>query len=331
MATVLITGGTGLIGTALSKELHAKGYEVIIVSRSPEKYPSRNSGVSYAKWDLEKMTIAAEAIFKADYIVHLAGAGIADKRWTLKRKREIVESRTQSSALLVKALKENVNHVKAVICASAVGWYGASAASENETENGHSFIESDPAADDFLGTTCQQWEVSIDPVLSLGKRIVKFRTGIVLSNQGGALKEFKKPLRFGFATILGNGKQIMSWIHIDDIVRLYIYAIENERLHGVYNAVAPHPVTNKKFMLQLARSLRGKFFVPFYVPSFILEAVFGELSIEVLKNAPVSCKKIKKEGYQFTYPSITAALHQLNNRNLSPFPSPQAEKGDERS
>ena len=140
---------------------------------------------------------------------------------------------------------------------------------------------------------------------------MKFRTGIVLSNQGGALKEFKKPLRFGFATILGNGKQIMSWIHIDDIVRLYIYAIENERLQGTYNAVAPHPVSNKKFILQLARALRGRFFVPLYIPGFVLKIVLGEMSIEVLKSANVSSKKITSTGFTFLYPSITAAIHKL--------------------
>jgi uncharacterized protein len=300
MATVLITGGTGLIGSALANELLNRSYDVIILSRSPEKY-SNTSRLNYAKWDIEKQTIDGNAITKADYIIHLAGEGIADKRWTLKRKRQIAESRMKSSALLVKALQENVNNVRAVVSASGVGWYGWQVKEDP-------FDENDPAAEDFLGTTCKEWEASIDPVISLGKRLVKFRTGIVLSKEGGAIKEFQKPLRFGIATILGNGKQIMSWIHIDDLVRLYVFAIGNERLNGVYNAVSPHPVTNKKLIIQLARTLRGKFYVPIFVPSFILKMVFGELSIEVLKSAAVSCKKIKAEGYSFLYPSLTAAL-----------------------
>jgi uncharacterized protein (TIGR01777 family) len=300
MATVLITGGTGLIGSALASELLNRGYDVIILTRSPEKY-SNSSRLNYAKWDIEKQTIDGNAITKADYIIHLAGEGIADKRWTLKRKKQIAESRIKSSALLVKALQENVNNVRAVVSASGVGWYGWQVKDDP-------FDENDPAAEDFLGTTCKEWEASIDPVISLGKRLVKFRTGIVLSKEGGAIKEFLKPLRFGIATILGNGKQIMSWIHIDDLVRLYVYALGNERLNGVYNAVSPHPVTNKKLIIQLARTLRGKFYVPIFVPAFILKMVFGELSIEVLKSATVSCKKVKREGYSFLYPSLTAAL-----------------------
>ena len=238
---------------------------------------------------------------------------LCNKRWTLKRKKQIVESRIKSSTLLVKALQENVNKVRVVVSASGVGWYGSPSITlpgGKGTEK-NPFEENDPAAEDFLGTTCKEWETSIDPVSSLGKRLVKFRTGIVLSKEGGAIKEFKKPLRFGIATILGNGKQIMSWIHIDDLVRLYIFAIGNERLDGVYNAVSPHPVTNKKLIIQLAKIMRGKFYIPIFVPSFILKIVVGELSIEVLKSATVSCKKIKKEGYTFLYPSLTAALHHV--------------------
>ncbi len=311
MATVLITGGTGMIGSALTRELLNRHYDIIILTRSPEKY-SNTSRLSYARWDVDKQTIDGDAITKADYIVHLAGAGIADKRWTSKRKKKIAESRTNSSALIVKALKENVNKVKAVISASAIGWYGIPSFAQGKGTENNPFDENDPAAEGFLATTCKEWEASIDPVVSLGKRLVKLRTGIVLSKEGGALKEFKKPLRFGIAPILGNGKQIMSWIHIDDLVRLYVYAIETERVNGIYNAVAPHPVTNKKLIIHLARTIRGKFYIPIYVPSFLLKMVFGELSIEVLKSAAVSCKKIRGEGYHFLYPSLTAALHHVN-------------------
>jgi uncharacterized protein (TIGR01777 family) len=312
MDTVLITGGTGLIGTALTKTLLERNYRVIILTRKKERRGHLSfPDLSYAEWNIEGQTIETDAITKTDFIIHLAGAGIADKRWTSKRKKEIIESRTQSSSLLVKALKENANNVKAVISSSGIAWYGPSIPDEKGTEK-HPFVETDPAAEDFLGIACEEWEASIDPVTTLGKRLVKFRTGIVLSREGGALKEFKRPLRFGIAAILGNGKQIMSWIHIDDLVRLYIYAIENEKLNGAYNAVAPQIITNKKFTLQLARTIRGRFFVPIFVPSFIIDLVVGEVSTEVLKSATVSCGKIKKEGYTFLYPSVASALTQLS-------------------
>ena len=313
MATVLITGGTGMIGSALTNELLSRDYDVIILTRSPEKY-SNTLRLSYAKWDTEKQTIDGAAVTRADYIIHLAGEGVADKRWTAKRKNKIAESRINGGALLVRALRENVNNVKAVVAASGIGWYGSqsnSVAGGKGSEK-NPFDENDPAVEDFLGTTCKEWEASIDPIMSSGMRLVKFRTGIVLSKEGGALKEFKRPLKFGIATILGNGKQIVSWIHIDDLVRLYVYAIEMERLNGVYNAVAPHPVTNKKLIVQLAKTIRGKFYVPIFIPSFVLKMVLGELSIEVLKSAAVSCKKIKSEGYHFLYPSLSAAIHHVN-------------------
>jgi hypothetical protein len=305
MATVLITGGTGLIGTAITKELLRRNYDLIILSRSPEKY-SNSPRLRYAAWDPGNQKIDENAVMEADHIIHLAGAGIADKRWTQKRKKEIVESRTRGSELITRVISTNKNTVKTVISASAVGWYGPNMAHQSEA-----FVETDPASVDFLGTTCKEWEASIDPVSQLGKRLVKFRMGIVLSNEGGAFKEFEKPLRLGIATILGKGKQVISWIHIDDLVRLYIYAIENEKLNGIYNAVAPFPVTNRNLILELARKMRGKFFIPVFVPSFILKFMFGELSVEVLKSATVDDDKIKNTGFTFLYPSIAAAIQNL--------------------
>jgi len=306
MATVLITGGTGLIGTALTKELLNRNYEVIVLTRFPEKYSSRDPRLSYEKWNVEEQMIDKAAITKAHHIIHLAGENVGDRRWTEKRKRQIVESRTLTSALLVKALLETENEVKTVVAASGIGWYG-------EQKNPEPFMETEPAAEDFLGQTCKQWEESIEPVATLGKRLVKLRTGIVLSGEGGALEEFKKYLRFGIATILGNGKQVVSWIHIDDLVRIFVYAIEKETLHGAYNAVAPFPVTNKTFVIELAKKLKGRFFIPVYVPAFVLKIVLGEMSIEVLKTATVSSQKIKQTGFNFLYPGIQEAIRQLSD------------------
>lgn len=303
MMNICITGGTGLIGKQLTKILTNKGYRVLILTRKAQK---DTESVRFAYWNPEDHSIDASAVAACDYIIHLAGAGVADKRWSEKRKQEILNSRTQSSALLVSALEKNKGNIKAVISSSAIGWYGPDAVT-----NPKSFIETDPSSADFLGTTCKQWEESIEPVTQSGIRLVKLRTGIVLSNNGGALKEFKKPLKFGLATILGNGQQIISWIHIDDLCRMFLHAIENETMSGSYNAVAPKPVSNKTLTLALAGKMRGKAFITVPVPSFVLKIVLGEMSIEVLKSTTVSSSKIRNAGFQFLYPSIDAALNEL--------------------
>ena len=310
MATILISGGTGLIGNALTKHLLEKGHKVIILTRNLKRAIDKNlvdERLTYARWNAEEQSIDRHAVEKADYIVHLAGEGIADKRWTEKRKKQIVQSRTQGSAILIKALKEIPNNVKAVISASAIGWYGP----DKKEKSPRPFVETDPPDKSFLGDTCRWWEESIQPVKQLGKRLAILRFGIVLANGGGAFAEFKKPIRFGIASILGSGKQVISWIHISDLCRLIMYVLENERMEGVYNAVAPSPVTNKELILQLAQRMRGKTFIPIHVPSWVLKTMLGELSIEVLKSATVSSEKVQQTGFQFLYPQIDAALIEL--------------------
>jgi len=306
MATVLITGGTGMVGRHLTQKLIEKGYEVIILSRKSEVV-SREGTVSFAKWDVENQTIDKAAVAKADYIIHLAGAGVADKRWSEQRKKLILDSRTQSSACIVKALKEIPNHVKAVVSASAIGWYGPDTTESQQT----GFKENAKADTAYLGNTCRLWEESIEPVTALEKRLVKLRIGIVFSNAGGALAEFKKPLHAGVATIMGSGTQVVSWIHIDDLCRMFIYAIEHDELSGAYNAVATSPVTNKQLIIALAKQICGRVFFPVTVPAFVLKIMLGEMSIEVLKSARVNNDKIRSTGFDFLYPTVEAAFKNL--------------------
>lgn len=312
METILITGGTGLIGKALTRQLVNKGYDVIVLTRNIDKNKQDEKGISYAEWDVKEGKIDVAAVQKADHIVHLAGAGVADERWSDSRKTEIRESRKQSGQLLVRTLKENTNKIKTVLSASAIGWYGAD---DLSAKHSIGFTEEMPADNSFLGETCRLWEESIKPVEQLGKRLVIIRTGIVLSNDGGAFKEFKMPVNFGIAAILGNGEQVISWIHIDDICKMYIDALENPAYNGVYNGVAPNPVTNEILTTELAKKLKGRFYIPVPVPTFMLKLILGEMSIEVLKSATVSAKKIQDAGFSFLYPKLEMALEQLCKSN----------------
>lgn len=317
MPTVLITGGTGLIGKALTKLLLEYEYEVLVLTRDTTRYKTAaGSKLSYVGWNIKDQRINVASIQKADYIVNLAGAGVGAKRWTKKRKKEIVESRIRSAELIVKALRNIPNKVIAVISASAIGWYAPTSTSNALRKIRRT--ESEPPDRGFLGETCRLWEAAIDPVIELNKRLVKLRTGIVLSNEGGAFPRFKGPLHFGMAAILGAGTQFVSWIHIDDVCRLYLEAIRNDKLEGVFNAVAPIAVDNKTLTLSLARAMRGEFYIPFHVPSFLLKLFLGQMSVEVLKSAEASAEKIRKAGFQFLYPSLESALNVLikNPRNL---------------
>jgi len=310
MQTIVIAGGTGLIGTALSKKLLEQGYKVILLSRSAPTGTGtfeNSGGIIKAYWNPAEQHIHQKCIEQADCIINLAGAGVADKRWTSKRKNEIAESRVMSGKLIVKALKEIPNKVQLVINSSGIGWYGQ----DPEIPNNRPFTEELPSSNDFLGETCQRWEDSIAPVTELGKRLVILRTAIVLSKDGGALREFLNPLRFGLATVLGGGKQIMSWIHIEDLCKMFLFAIEEKKINGIYNATSPGHLPHKQFITQLARKRNGNYYIKVPVPAFALKIVLGALSIEVLKSATVSPAKIESSGFNFHYPGIDDALQDL--------------------
>ena len=304
MHTVLITGGTGMVGTSLTQLLLSKGYQVIVLTRQPRV--SNVYNLTYAVWDIDKGYIDPSAIQNADTIVHLAGAGVADKRWSKKRKQEIVDSRVMSGALLLKYLTENSHQVKTLLSASAIGWYGPDTA--QSLMNG--FVETDPVDGAYLGATCKSWEESVKPIEALGIRLVTLRIGIVLNKKGGALAEFIKPAQFGMATIFGNGQQMVSWIHHHDLCKIILFGIETKTTQGVYNAVSPDPISNKDLIIAITKKLRG-FYLPIPVPAFVLKIMLGEMSIEILKSAKVSSKKIQGAGFNFDYPTLHSALNDL--------------------
>ena len=300
----MITGGTGLVGKRLTAHLVSRGYKVIVLSRKAADNKQHES-VTYATWDTHRQTINEQALQSADFIINLAGAGVMDRRWTESYKKEIVDSRVKSCSLIAESVKKYPNKVKAIVSASAIGWYGP------DKEHARPFTEEDEPSTDFLGQTCASWEKSISEAAGSGYRVCILRTGIVLSNDGGAFAEFIKPLRFGIAAILGNGNQMISWIHIDDLCRLFIYAMENDFMKGTYNAVSTMPVSNRELTLALAKEKKGRFYIPFYVPAFLLKIILGEGSIEVLKSTTVSNTKTTSAGFAFLYPSIESAINEL--------------------
>jgi uncharacterized protein (TIGR01777 family) len=306
--TVLISGGTGMVGTALTKHLVAAGYHVTILTRNPQKAKAPaglKDKVRFAAWDVDAQTIDLTAVAEADALVHLAGAGVVAKPWTDAYKREIRDSRVLSSQLLINAIKKAGDKLTTVVSASAIGWYGS------DEDGRPPFTEDAPAAPGFLGDTCREWEASIQPVTELDKRLSILRFGIVLSNESGALPEFKKTLGLRVASVLGNGEQMISWIHIDDLCRMIQYAIENQQMQGIYNAVAPQPVTNRSFNNTLATCIYGNAFIALPVPAFILKIMMGDRSVEVLKSTTVSAAKIQQAGFTFQYPNVEKALAQL--------------------
>jgi uncharacterized protein (TIGR01777 family) len=305
MATVLITGGTGLIGSHIAKRLIEMDQQVIILTRNPKGKKAAN-GMSYAEWDIEQQLIDENAFSKADHIIHLAGAGVADKKWSASRKKEIKDSRVKSGELLLKCLGTFPNKIKTIVSTSAIGWYGPDPDSSYPSSSFHESAKPDIS---FLGTTCREWEESIAPARAK-TRLVILRVGIVMAKEGGAFREFYKPLRSGIAAVLGNGQQIVSWIHIDDLVDLYLFALDHTDMKGVFNAVAPYPVSNKTLILSMAKA-RGKFYIPVPVPAFVLKIMMGEMSIEVLKSATVSAEKLLATGFQFRFPTIDEAMKDL--------------------
>ena len=295
MKKVLITGGTGLIGKRLSFLLASRGYEVRILSRSN----SLKNNYKTFLWNVTEKYINDSAFEGLNHIIHLAGAGIADKRWSEKRKKEIIASRVASTNLLYNTVKRLKTPLSSFISASATGYYGSVT---TETI----FEEIDKPAKDFLGKVCSLWENSIFQFNEIKIRTVALRTGIVLSKDGGALKKMKTPV----ITALGNGKQYMPWIHIDDLCELYIKAIQDEQFKGAFNAVSSEHISNLSFSKKISKIFNHPF-LAIGVPSFILQIVFGEMSTIILNGSRISANKIQQAGFKFKFENLEKALKNL--------------------
>ena len=294
---VLITGATGLIGTELVSLLLQNGISVNYLTTSKKKIVNELNYNGFY-WSPEQGIIDENCLMGVDSIINLAGANIA-KRWTNSYKQEIIESRLLSSALLFKAIKNNPNQVKQIVSASGTSIYPNSDSivyDENSTQ----------VNDSFLGNVVVKWEESTDKFASLGLKVCKLRTGIVLSAKGGALVEMLKTIKLGLGSSFGSGKQIQSWIHIHDIAALYFYAIKNN-LDGVYNAVSPNPVTNEELTFSIAKVLKKPLFMP-NVPRFAMKLILGEMHELLFENRNLSANKIEDKGFEFKYKSIDEAL-----------------------
>lgn len=299
MAKILISGGTGLIGTRLCEMLAKRGEEVCILSRTR----SGEEDFTTYLWNIEKGDIEEAALKNTDVIIHLAGASIGHGRWTNERKKVIVDSRVNSANLLYEAVKKLKIRPKAFISASGTGYYGA-------VTIDHVFKENDPPANDFLGLTCQKWEAVADQFTTLGMRVVKFRTAVVLDKNEGALPRLAQIINMGIGSPAGSGNQYMPWIHLEDLCRLYIKAIDEEVYKGAINGVAPEHQTNKEFMKILSKVLKKPFWMP-NVPAFVLKLILGEQSDLVLKGSRVSSEKAQNLGFKFEFPKLESALIQV--------------------
>jgi uncharacterized protein (TIGR01777 family) len=295
MSTILITGGSGLIGKALTAALQRDGHTVRWLSRTA----GERNGVKAFAWDVERGTVDPETLRDVDHIIHLAGAGIADKRWTAARKQELERSRAESARMLLRAVKANGATPKSFISAAGINYYGADTTA-------HLFAENDAAGQDHIAHLSRVWEEAADE-WATSCRVVKLRTPLVLSRQGGGLAKLAFPARYGLGAPLGDGRQWMPWVHLDDLVRAYRHALMNASMTGAYNVCASDQRTNRDFTRAVSQALGRPMFLP-GVPGFALKLVLGELSSILLGGSRASNAKLRATGFTFRYDALDAAL-----------------------
>lgn len=300
--TIIITGATGLIGKKLVKSLYDRNDEVIVFSRDIKKAKSILPSVKeFVEWNYQKPEQWKSNLENSDTVVHLAGINLFSKRWSENFKREIIESREVSSRNIAEAINSCSNKPEILISASGIGYYG---------DCGDKILnEESPSGNDFLADVCKVWESETRKVELSGVRSVQIRTGVVLSTEDGALKQMLPPFKFFIGGPLGSGKQWVSWIHIEDIVGIYIQAIDNKNLLGAVNAASPNPVKMKEFSKALGKILNRPSLLP--VPKFILRFVVGEAAEVVTASQRVISNKLIQSGYQFKFTNLEAAFRDL--------------------
>jgi uncharacterized protein (TIGR01777 family) len=299
MAKVLITGGSGSIGKYLVPRLLFKGHQVSIIGRSKTDIP----GVESFIWDLNKEELDERALIDITHIIHLAGAGIADKSWSPARKKEILESRVKPLQMLAKTLQSRNQRIKAIISSSAVGYYGGLTSDEI-------FSEESSSATDFLGTTCRMWEDAVQVFKPVADREVRVRTSVVLMKEAGALPKLVTPTKLGLGAAIGSGNQWMPWIHVQDLVELFVQAVENTNLNGPYNVAAPEHANQNTMIKKIGKALNRPTFLP-PVPKFLIKTVMGEMSTVVTDGSRVSNQKLIDSGFEFEFPKLQRALNDL--------------------
>ncbi len=299
---ILITGATGLLGKELSSLLIANKISINYLSSSKTKIINKPNYQGFY-WNPDEGKIDENCFIGVDAIIHLAGATIA-KRWTNAYKQEIIESRVLSSNLLFNTLKKNPQQVQQIISASGTAIYPDSfdsVYSETETK----------ITDGFLSNVVIKWEQSVDQFQLLNIKVCKVRTGIVYAKNGGALQEIIKPIKLGFGSSFGSGKQIQSWIHINDIVNIYCFLLKNNST-GVYNAVAPETISDENLTKLIAKILKKPLFMP-NIPRFLMQLILGDMSELLFTNKNISSQKIISEGFEFQFPDIDSALNNILN------------------
>lgn len=297
---IIITGGTGLVGTILTDFLLEKGHEIVFLSRTEG---ITKKGIKKYKWDIDQNYIDEKAFEGITDIIHLAGTSVAGKRWSEKYKKDIYESRVNATQLLFQKVKELNLSLTSIICASAIGIYGMSADDTLFTENSE-------YANDFLAKVTVDWENEMDKFSQIDIRVVKLRIGLVLSDQGGALVQLAEPVKWGAGAALGTGKQYMSWIHINDLANMFITCLEDTSYQGAYNAVASKPVTNLEMTKVIAKVLNRPLFLP-NVPTFVLKIIIGEMASLVVRGLNISNQKIKSQGFTLKHEDLEKTLIDL--------------------
>lgn len=304
MAKILITGGSGLIGRAVSELLINRAHEPVWLGRGKNAW----KGIPAYRWEPERGMMEDGALEDADGIIHLAGSGIVDRRWTDKYKQEIMDSRVKSSDLLFNRLARTSHHrVKTLVGASAVGYYGARRSS-------YVFSEEDFPGSDFLSKTCVLWEQSYEPFSNAGIRTCMIRTGVVLSRNGGLYKKLAPVFRLGLGAAIGSGRQFMPWIHVNDLAAMYLHLLFSTIPGGAYNGVATELIDNRNFSGQLAQSLHRPLFLP-NIPAALLRLALGESAAVITEGLKISNRKIKDTGFSFEFDTLQAALKELAGKD----------------